>query len=151
MPPFEPKPGQIDLSKARWVPVVNVLLSCDGKVLLVERSSKLNNYPGLWNGISGYLDDQQDLRGKVIEELNEEVGVILNQVLSMIPGPIIEEDDPALKKTWIIHPVLVEASNLHIKLNWEASRFAWVLPEEALKYDLLPGFDRVLRTFFPNI
>jgi hypothetical protein len=43
------------------VPVVNIVVSYDGKVLLVERSQELSNYPGLWNGISGYLDDHKDL------------------------------------------------------------------------------------------
>jgi isopentenyldiphosphate isomerase len=148
---FEPQPGQIDLTNVRWVPVVNIIVSYDGKVLLVERSRELLNYPGLWNGISGYLDDHKDLRAKVLEELAEELGIGENQVFSMIPGPIIEEDDPALSKTWIIHPVLVEGENLHITLNKEATSFVWVLPEEALRYNLVPGFDRVLRTFFPNL
>ncbi len=151
MTAFEPAPGQIDFSTARWTPVVNIVVSSDGKVLLVERSSSLSNYPGLWNGISGYLDDHKDLRAKVVEELEEELGINENQVLSMIPGPILEEDDPALSRTWIIHPVLVEGENLHIRLNHEAISFAWVLPEEALNYNLVPGFDRVLRTFFPNL
>jgi 8-oxo-dGTP pyrophosphatase MutT (NUDIX family) len=148
---FEPQPGQIDLTNARWVPVVNIVVSYDGKVLLVERSQELSNYPGLWNGISGYLDDHKDLRAKVVEELREELGIEEGQVLSMIPGPILEEDDPSLSKTWIVHPVLVEGENLHITLNREARSFVWVLPEEALTYDLVPGFDRVLRTFFPNL
>lgn len=148
---FEPQLGQIDFTDARWVPVVNVLVSYDGKVLLVERSNALKNYPGLWNGVSGYLDDHKDLRQKVIEELNEELSINENHILSMIPGPILEEDDPALKKTWIVHPVLVESSNAQIKLNYEAAGFVWVLPEEALSYNLVPGFDRVLRTFFPNL
>jgi len=45
------------------------------KILVVQRSKKLHFYPGYWNGISGFLDDQKNIEQKVKEELREELGI----------------------------------------------------------------------------
>src|SRR3990167_617521 len=72
---FRLKRGQVDYSRARWAPVVNCVLKYKNKILIVERSKKLRFYPGYWNGVSGFIDDQRSLNEKVIDELKEEVGI----------------------------------------------------------------------------
>lgn len=51
---FKPKQGQVDYSKARWAPVINCVVKCDDRILIVERSKDLNFYPEYWNGTSGF-------------------------------------------------------------------------------------------------
>jgi 8-oxo-dGTP pyrophosphatase MutT (NUDIX family) len=75
MKKWKPRHGQMDYSKARWAPVINCVLRYKGKILVVQRSESLNFYPGYWNGISGFLDDQKSLKEKVLEELREELGI----------------------------------------------------------------------------
>ena len=141
---FSPKPGQVDFSYARWCPVINCVVRYHEKILLVKRNEGMRWYPGLWNGISGFLDDQKSLREKVEEELREELGVDSTHIISMTRGEILNQEDTALHKTWIVHPVCVEIATDQIRLDWEATEFAWVTRDEISSYRLLPGFREVL-------
>lgn len=141
---FKPKPGQLDFTKARWAPVINCVVRYRGKILVVQRSEKLNFYPGYWNGISGFLDDQRSLEQKVKDELKEEIGMRTNNIKRIKLGAIFDQEEPKYKKTWIVHPVLVDVMTDNIKLDWEAQNYQWIKPREAKTLRLLPGFDRVL-------
>jgi isopentenyldiphosphate isomerase len=143
--PFKPKPGQIDFTKARWAPVVNCILRYRGRILLVQRSQELNFYPGYWNGISGFLDDQKSLREKIQEELREELGLPKTAIRKITLGPIFDQEAPKYKKTWIVHPVLVDVRSDQIRLDWEARSFAWIKLSEVKNYKLLPGCNLVLK------
>jgi len=144
MEKFKPKSGQIDYTKARWAPVINCVVKYKNKFLLVQRSEKLNFYPGYWNGISGFLDDNKTLAEKVREELKEELGINKKDILQIRLGEVFDQDEPKYKKTWIVHPVLVKVKTDKIKLDWEARNYQWVNLQEAKKLKLLPGFDKVL-------
>ncbi len=143
-PKFKPKPGQIDYTDARWAPVVNCVVKHKNKILVVRRSEKLHFYPGYWNGISGFLDDQKSLDQKVAEELKEELGMAKNQIKKIRLGEIFDQEEVKYKKTWIVHPVLVEVKTDKIRLDWEAEDFHWVTKKELKKIKLMPGFNKVL-------
>ena len=123
---FKPKSGQIDYTNARWAPVINCVVKYKNKLLVVQRSGKLNFYPGYWNGISGFLDDQRSLREKVTDELKEELGMPKNKIKKIRLGEIFDQEEPKYKKTWIVHPVLVEVKTDKIKLDWEAENYKWL-------------------------
>jgi len=145
---FKPKPGQVDYTDARWAPVINCVLKYKGKILVVRRSNRLNFYPGYWNGISGFLDDGRSLEQKVRDEVKEEVGIDENCILSIRLGEIFHQEEPEYRKTWIVHPVLVEVSTDKVKLGWEAQDYQWISLEKAKDFNLLPGFDKVLEELF---
>jgi 8-oxo-dGTP pyrophosphatase MutT (NUDIX family) len=144
VPKFTPKPGQIDYTNARWAPVINCVVMYKGKILIVKRSSDMPLYPDYWNGISGFLDDDQSLDEKVAEELREELNLVAEHIVSIKLGEIFHADDPKYQKTWIVHPVLVEIDTDEIKLDWESQEYKWIEPSEAINYKLLPSFDRVV-------
>lgn len=147
-PKFQPKPGQIDYTNARWAPVINCAVVFNDKVLIVRRSSDLNFYPDYWNGISGFLDDKQSIEEKVGEELGEELGIAREKILKIHLGEIFHQEAPEYGKTWIVHPVLVEVSHDKVSVDWEAQDYKWILPGEARNFRLLPGFDTVLEKLF---
>jgi len=142
---FKPKPGQIDYTNARWAPVINCVVKYRDKILVVQRSKNLNFYPGYWNGISGFLDDKRSFEQKVKDELMEELGIPNNKIKNIRLGEIFHQEAPKYKKSWIVHPVLIEVSGNKIKLDWEARNFKWVKLEDIKKLKLLPGFDDVLK------
>ncbi|HNW55785.1 MAG TPA: NUDIX domain-containing protein [bacterium] len=146
---FKPKPGQIDYTKARWAPVINCVLKYNNKLLVVQRSKEINFYPGYWNGVSGFLDDQQSLAQKVSSELEEELGLAKSQIKKIQLGEIFDREEPKYKKTWIIHPVLVEVKTDKVRLDWEARNYKWLTIQEVKKLKLLPGFDEVLKRLSP--
>lgn len=141
---FKPRPGQIDYTNARWAPVINCVLKFQDKFLVVQRSEKLNLYPGYWNGISGFLDDEKSLVQKVEEELREELGLSKDKVKDVKLGQIFDQEAPEYNKTWIVHPIFVEVATDEIKLDWEAKKYSWATMMEVKKLKLLPGFDRVI-------
>lgn len=144
-PKFVPKPGQVDYTHIRWAPVVNCVVTYKGKILVLQRSSDLRLYPGYWNGVSGFLDDQKSLLNKVKEELREELGIPASKIASVRLGEVFDQEAPKYKKTWIVHPVLVEVLTDKVVLDWEARIYRWVTRTEARKLNLLPGFDLVLQ------
>ena len=141
---FKPKKGQVDYTNIRWCPVINCVLKYKNKLLVVKRSKELNFYPCYWNGISGFLDDKKDLNQKVLSELKEELGILKKDILEIKLGEIFDQNEPKYKKTWIVHPVLVEIKTNKIKLDWEAQNYKWAEINEIQKLKLLPGFDIVL-------
>jgi 8-oxo-dGTP pyrophosphatase MutT (NUDIX family) len=90
------------------------------------------------------LDDQKSLKEKVAEELKEEIGLPKSQIKKIYLGRIFDKEEKRYKKTWIVHPVLVEVKNDKIKLDWEARGYKWLIYQEVKKLKLLPGFDQVL-------
>lgn len=150
-PDFTPRPGQIDFTDAKRAPVINCIVQYGAKILIVRRSEKLNFYPGVWNGISGFLDEpDKTIADKVHEELREELGIFEHDIISMEEGGAIEQEDPQYGKTWIVHPVLVKVGTNVIHLDREAEKYVWVDSAEVWNYDLLPGFGEVIKTFFPT-
>lgn len=141
---FKLKPGQVDYTNARWAPVINCVLKHKDKILVVQRSKKLNFYPGYWNGISGFLDDQKSLEQKISDELKEELGIQKFKIKRIMLGEIFDQEEPKYKKIWVVHPVFVTVTTDTVKLNWEGRNYRWVTLNEAKKLKLLPGFDKVL-------
>lgn len=143
---FKPRPGQIDFTNIRWAPVINCVLKHKDKILIVKRSEKLRLYPGYWNGISGFLDDNKSMKEKIHQELLEETGLGESHITSIRLGQIFNQDEIKYNKTWIVHPILVEIDTDKLELDWEAQDHKWIKPKDAMEFDLLPGFDHVLRT-----
>ena len=149
-PKFKPEPGQVDYTDARWAPVINCVLKFKDKILIVKRNKDLNFYPGYWNGISGFLDDNKDIEQKVKQEIKEELGISEEHILSIRLGEIFDQEEPKYKKTWIVHPVLVEVDTDKIFLDWEAQNYQWIDLEQVKNFELLPGFNQVLQNLFKN-
>ena len=143
--PFKPKPGQIDFTHARWVPIINCVVRHRGKVLLVKRNMGMRLYPGYWNGVSGFLDDKRSIEEKVRDELQEELGLLKKSIKTIRLGAIFNQDAPKYKKTWIVHPVLVDIATDVVRLDWEAEECVWAPPQDIKKYKIMPGFDKVLQ------
>lgn len=142
---FSPKPGQTDYTHIRYAPVINCVVRFGKKILLIRRSDTLHFYPGVWNGVSGFLDDDKSVEEKVLEELREELGMEKEHVKSIVLGILFHQEAPDIGKTWIVHPVLVEVNTDAIRLDWEGAECRWILPEEVRNFDLMPGFEKVLQ------
>lgn len=148
-PKFVSRPGQVDYTDARWAPVMNCVVKHSGRILIVRRSDEVGFYPGYWNGVSGFLDDDRSLEQKVADELREELGIPEDAIENIRLGEIFDQDAPDIGKTWIVHPVLVDVATDAVTLDWEATRYEWVTPDQARGRRLLPGFDTVLEKLLP--
>jgi isopentenyldiphosphate isomerase len=145
---FIPKPGQVDFTNIRRCPVINCVVQFKEKILLVKRSSDMNYYPNVWHGIAGFLDDNLGVENKVREELRGELGLTEKNIVSIKLGDAIEVEAPQYNKTWIINTVLAVVNTDKVQLDWEAQEYIWVKPNEVIRFDLLPGFEKVIGMFF---
>lgn len=145
---FTPKEGQVDYTNIHWAPVINCIVQCRDKILLLKRSDTMRLYPGVWNGTSGFLDDDKSLIEKVVEEMTEEIGIGKAHILAITPGPIFHLEAPEYDKTWIVHPVLVEVDTDEVVTDWETQEHKWVTLEETRTMNLLPGLGIVLDSLF---
>lgn len=137
-----------DFIASKRSPVLNCVVMYNGKILLVQRNENLRLYPGVWNGISGFLDEpRKTVTDKAREELHEELGIPEREIITLNEGESFEREDPEYGKTWIIHPVFAEVSTDEVTLNGEEQNYVWVEPDEARQYELMPDFDKVLDTF----
>lgn len=143
-PKFIPKAGQVDYTSIRYCPVTNCLVRYKDKLLLVKRSLELRLYPGYWNGISGFLDDNKSVEDKVYEELSEELGLQKSSIVCIKKGSVIIQESEEYQKTWLVFPVLVDVNTDVIKLDWEAEKYQWFNLSEINGLKLLPGFDQVI-------
>lgn len=143
-PPFKPKSGQIDYTKANRAPVINCLVRHEGKILIVKRSSKMRFYPGYWHCISGFLDDAHTPEEKAKAELREETGIEGKDIVSIEAGKVYELKDEEHEKTWIVHPFLADVKTNKVTLDWEADDYKWIKPEELSNFNILPGLGKVV-------
>ena len=148
-PKFNARKGQVDYTNVRLAPVMNCIVKYRDKILVVQRSKKLGFFPGCWSGVSGFLDDKRSFKQKVKDEIQEELGIPGKMVKNIRLCEIFHQEAPKYKKTWIVHPVLVEVKTDRVKLDWEAKNYRWIRLADTKKLKLLPGFDRVLEKVSP--
>ena len=139
--------GRIDYSNSDIAPVITIFITCTNHFLLLKRSSQVQTYKGKWNTVAGYLDDPyQTLFEKMIEELNEELQITKDQISSYSIGSKYQFTDEHNKKTWIVHPVLVNMKEKpNITLNFEHTNFVWITRDEVESFDTVPNLKKSLK------
>lgn len=138
LPLFED--GRINFTGVRKAPVLNVVVHCKDEILIVKRSHKVGAYRGLWNGVSGFIDEPKPIEAFAKQELAEELAVVPHAVQVASPYEVIDRD---IDRIWVVYPVL---ATLHQKptivLDWEHTDFAWILPSELKNYSFVKDFDK---------
>lgn len=135
--------GRINYHNSDTAPVVDVFVKYHDKILILKRSNEVSNYQGQWNCISGYLDELKPVYQKALEEIQEELGIGQDNVLSMRLGETYNFTDKG--KTYIVHPILVELKyQPTIKLDFEHTEYRWIEPEELRDFDVVPHTDEGL-------
>ena len=141
--------GRIDYSESESAPVLTCFVQYRDEILLLKRSNKVRIYQGKWNTVAGYLDELKPLSDKLEEELREELGIALEDILKIKIGEIYEFRDEEVAKTWIIHPALVQLKNKpNIKLDWEHTEYVWITIEEFENFDTVPKLKESLKRVF---
>jgi isopentenyldiphosphate isomerase len=138
--------GRIDFTHSETSLVLTVFIKYKDKILILKRSNKVGTYKGKWNTVTGYIDEPKPLIEKIIEEINEELGITEDNILSYSIGEPFKFKDPGIKKIWIVHPAKVELkNNPDIKLDWEHSEYKWIKPEDIKKFNIVPNLDLSLK------
>jgi 8-oxo-dGTP pyrophosphatase MutT (NUDIX family) len=100
---------------------------------------------GLWAGISGIIENDEEPLKRAKIEIFEEVGITEDKIRLIKTTEEMRINSPQYKNhEWKIFPFLFESKNPTIKLNWENSDFKWINVEELENYETVPSLQKVL-------
>lgn len=140
LPHFED--GRINFTGVRKAPVLNTVVYCHGEILIVKRSQKVGAYKGLWNGISGFIDEPKSIEAFARQELREELSVTEAAIQTLTVCDPYEVDDKTIDRIWVVYPVLAVLTHKpKIALDWEHTDFAWIIPSQLKNYTYVKDFD----------
>jgi len=129
----------------RSTKIVTSFIRDNEKLLILKRSDKVKSMKGLWAGISGIIEKNEDPLKRAKIEIFEEVGITEDMITLVRSSEEMRINSPQYENhEWEIFPFLFEAKNPTIKLNWENSEFKWINIEELENYETVPSLQKVL-------
>ncbi len=129
----------------RSTKIVTSFIKDNEKLLILKRSDKVKSMKGLWAGISGIIEKNEEPLKRAKIEIFEEVGIKEDMITLVRSAEEMKINSPQYENhEWEIFPFLFEAKNPIIKLNWENSDFKWINVEELEIYETVPSLQKVL-------
>ena len=129
----------------RSTKIVTSFIRDNEKLLILKRSDKVKSMKGLWAGISGTIEINEEPLKRAKIEIFEEVGITEELITLVKTSEEMRINSPQYENhEWEIFPFLFEAKNPTIKLNWENSEFKWINIEELENYETVPSLQKVL-------
>ena len=129
----------------RSTKIVTSFIRDNEKLLILKRSNKVKSMKGLWAGISGIIEKNEEPLKRAKIEIFEEVGITEDIITLVKSAEKMKIDSPQYENhEWEIFPFLFEVKNPTIKLNWENSEFKWINLEELENYETVPSLQKVL-------
>ncbi len=124
-----------------------LLINNDGKLLILKRSNAVRTYRGLWGGVAGYIEENEEPYQTAIKEIREEVGLEKDKISLIKKLDPIEFTDSYNGKVndWKIFPFLFKIEKKSkIIIDWEHLEYRWILPIEIEKYDTVPRLKEIV-------
>ncbi|MBT8173009.1 MAG: NUDIX domain-containing protein [Nitrosopumilus sp.] len=129
----------------RSTKIVTSFIRSNDKLLLLKRSDKVKSMKGLWAGVSGIIENNEEPLKRAKIEIFEEVGIAEDKIKLVKSAEGMKVHSPQYENhEWEIYPFLFEAENPTVKLNWENSQYEWINIEELEKYETVPSLQKVL-------
>lgn len=132
--------GIVDIKDLEETHVVTSFIVNEGKVLLLKRSDLVGTYQGLWSGVSGYMEEDEEPLDRAKMEIEEETGLV-NPELVVEGEPVMSRDDT---RVWVIHPYMFHTDSKEVTLDWEHTEHKWIDPGSVDEYDTVPRLPRTL-------
>ena len=127
--------------------IVTSFLTYNDKILILKRSEKVRSMKGLWSGISGIIENDEEPLNRAKIEIFEEVGITEDDINLLKSANPIDVISPQYDNhEWHIFPFLFQTNVSKINLNWENSDFEWIETNELKKFETVPSLDKVLKT-----
>ena len=125
--------------------IVTSFIRDNDKLLILKRSNKVKSMKGLWAGVSGIIEKNEDPLKRAKIEIFEEVGIIEEKIKLVKAAEEMRVNSPQYENhEWKIFPFLFETKNPTIRLNWENSEFKWINVKELRNYETVPSLEKVL-------
>ncbi|WP_428326614.1 NUDIX domain-containing protein [Nitrosopumilus sp.] len=129
----------------RSTKIVTSFIKDNDKLLILKRSDEVKTMKGLWAGVSGIIEKNEEPLKRAKIEIFEEVGITEDKITLLKSAEEMRVNSPQYQNhEWEIFPFLFEAKNPTIKLNWENSDFKWIKIDELKDYETVPSLEKVL-------
>ena len=125
--------------------IVTSFLTNDERFLILKRSQNVKSMKGLWGGVSGVIEENEEPLRRAKIEIFEEVGIEERQIdLLKTATELQVRSEQYSNHEWTIFPFLFNVKETKIRLNWENSDYKWISPDEISRYKTVPNLDEVL-------
>lgn len=129
----------------RSTKIVTSFIKDNEKLLILKRSQDVKTMKGLWAGISGIIEKNEEPLKRAKIEIFEEAGITEDKITLIKSAEEMSVNSPQYQNhEWKIFPFLFEAKNPTVKLNWENSDFRWIKVDELKNYETVPSLQKVL-------
>ena len=129
----------------RSTKIVTSFLINNKKILILRRSNKVKSMKGLWAGVSGIIEKNEEPLKRAKIEIFEELGITEEKITLVKASEKMRVNSPQYENhEWEVYPFLFEVKDQEINLNWENSEFDWINIEELGKYETVPSLQKVL-------
>ena len=125
--------------------IVTSFIKYNDQILILKRSEKVRSMKGLWSGVSGIIENNENPIDRAKIEIFEEVGIKEKEIRLVKKLEKMKIQSQQYKNhEWEIFPFLFETNNESIELNWENSEFKWITPKELKNYQTVPSLEKIL-------
>ena len=125
--------------------IVTSFIKNSNKILILKRSNKVRSMKGLWSGVSGIIENNENPKDRAKIEIFEEIGMTKDEISLIKSIKKIKIFSPQYENyEWEVFPFLFETKETKIKLNWENSEFKWIKVDELKNYETVPSLDKIL-------
>ena len=125
--------------------IVTSFIKYNDQILILKRSEKVRSMKGLWSGVSGIIENNENPIDRAKIEIFEEVGIKEKEIKLVKKLEKMKIQSQQYKNhEWEIFPFLFETKNENVELNWENSEFKWILPKELKNYQTVPSLEKIL-------
>ena len=125
--------------------IVTSFIKYNDQILILKRSEKVRSMKGLWSGVSGIIENNENPIDRAKIEIFEEVGIKEKEIRVVKKLEKMKIQSQQYKNhEWEIFPFLFETKNDNIKLNWENAEFEWIQPKELKNYQTVPSLEKIL-------
>jgi 8-oxo-dGTP pyrophosphatase MutT (NUDIX family) len=129
----------------RATKIVTCFITNENKILLLRRSDKVKSMKGLWAGVSGIIEKDEQPLARAKREIFEEIGLHEAQIKLLKSEKEMRIISPQYKNhEWLVFPFLFSVENPTIRLNWENSDYRWISIDEIKNFETVPSLDKVL-------
>ena len=131
----------------RYTNIVTSFLKNKEQILILKRSQNVKSMKGLWGGVSGVIENNENPLQRAKIEIFEEVVITEDDINLLKSANPIDVISPQYDNhEWHIFPFLFQTNVSKINLNWENSDFEWIETNELKKFETVPSLDKVLKT-----
>lgn len=125
--------------------IVTSFIKNSDQILILKRSEKVRSMKGLWSGVSGMIENNENPLDRAKIEIFEEIGMKEDEIKLVKKLEKMKISSSQYKNhQWEIFPFLFETKKETINLNWENSDFKWILPIELKNYQTVPSLEKLL-------